>query len=130
MASETATAPVLGEQPDRVQLDEGVPTSVEGTDGTAMVQVSDYGDGPEPSVTFLVEEDGQSGEHTLTLGESMRVAGHDWRLSEIGVSDDPEQPGSATLLRDFDETTGTDVDDAHAEENHAGSGHGTDDTEN
>lgn len=103
--AETASAPVQGEQDDRVQLTEGVPTTVAGTASTATVQISDYGGGEEPSVTFLVDEDGQSSEHTLTLGESMQVAGHDWRLSEIGVSDDVEQPGSATLLRDFDSSS-------------------------
>ncbi|GAA1780285.1 MULTISPECIES: DUF6406 domain-containing protein [Streptomonospora] len=99
----SSSAPVLGTDNDRVQLMEGAPASVEGTAKTGPVelQLSGYRDGSEPTVVITARpENGETTEHTLTLGEHLEAGGASWRVSEIGISESEAQPASVTLMRE------------------------------
>ncbi|MFC3999164.1 DUF6406 domain-containing protein [Nocardiopsis sediminis] len=99
-AQSAAPAPVLGPDDDRLQLTEGVPVEVgAGTDHATTLRMAGHQDGDDPAVVISVGEGGGGTEHTLSLGETLDIAGEPWRVSEIGISDSASRPGSVTLTR-------------------------------
>lgn len=115
--AETTPAPTVGDDPDQVRLTEGQPVvlSAEGGAAQTTVVLTGFHNGADPSVVLEVTDDGDD-QHTLSLGEAVEIAGDDWRLSEIAVSDTEGVAGSATLVRGVAEGADPGADEAGADE--------------
>lgn len=99
-AAGASTAPAVGPEEDLVRLSEGVTETVSAPESEATVQIAGFENGDEPVVVLEVGQGGEpAATHRLSLGDTVEFGGEAWRLSEIGISDSLEQPGSATLVR-------------------------------
>ncbi|GAA2004573.1 hypothetical protein GCM10009799_34780 [Nocardiopsis rhodophaea] len=101
-ASGSSPAAVSGEDTDRVQLTEGIPFELStGPDETTSLKLAGYKEGDDPAVVIAIDgAKGGATEHTLHLGDQLRIGDSAWRVSEIGMNKDDSRPGSATLTRD------------------------------
>lgn len=100
-----------GGYPEQLRLTEGQPLPIgphEDTQEGTVVLLTGFEDSGDPVAVIEVGE-GQVERRSLELGESMGIAGEDWRLSEIAVSDTEGLPGSATLVRGVPEGADPDL---------------------